>query len=55
MGAGDPPAGSIVMANALASIPLGSGGLTTVAVPRESGWNRPAGMGDPTEGISHNS
>ena len=55
MGAGDPPVGSMVMANALAWTPMGSGGLTNVAVPRVSGWNRPAGMGDPIEGISHNS
>src|SRR5215831_17246806 len=55
VGAGDPPVGSMVMANALASTPLGSVGLTIVAAPRASGWNTPAGMGDPLEGISHNS
>jgi hypothetical protein len=55
VGAGDPPVGSTVMANALASTPMGSGGLITVAVPRESGWNRPAGMGEPAGGMSHSS
>src|SRR5579863_2372378 len=50
-----PDSFSTVMANALASIPAGSGGFTTVAFPRASGLNMPAGTGAPCIGISHNS
>ena len=55
VGVVDPASGSTVMANALASAPAGSGGLTTVALPRASGWKTPAGIGAPCLGISHSS
>lgn len=55
VGAGDPVSGSTVMANALASTPVGSGGLITCALPRAFGLKRPAEIGVPLVGISHNS
>jgi hypothetical protein len=55
VGAEEPPAGSIVIANVLASIPSGKGGLIAVALPWGSGLKRPAGIGAPLGGINHNS
>ena len=50
VGAGEPAAGSIVIANVLASIPAGRGGFTTVALPWGSGRKRPAAIGAPLAG-----
>src|SRR5262249_54824401 len=51
-----PEADSKVTANTLASTPVGSpGGFTTVAFPRESGLNNPAGIGAAPAGINHSS
>src|SRR5215469_3610845 len=47
-----PCSGSIVIAKALASTSIGSGGFMTVAPPRASGLNTPAGMGAPCIGMS---
>ena len=55
VGVTDPASGSMVIANAFASTPGGSGGLTTVALPRAFGLNTPAGIGAPWVGINHNS
>src|SRR5881398_1447642 len=55
VGTDEPLSGSIVIANAFASTPAGSGGLITMALPRGLGLNTPAGIGDPCFGISHNS
>jgi hypothetical protein len=55
VGVADPPAFSIVTPNALASMPLGISGMTTLAFPAASGRNMPAGMGAPFMGITHSS
>ena len=55
VGAGDPCSGSTVIANALASVRGGRGGLSTVALPCASGLNNPAGIGAPVVGINHSS
>jgi len=55
VGAAAPASAFTVIANALASVPAGSGGFTTLPLPCASGLNTPAGMGFPRVGISHNS
>jgi hypothetical protein len=40
-----PVSGSIVMANALACKSFGRDGMSTLALPRESGLNTPIGIG----------
>src|SRR6266849_10010859 len=55
VGTEEPLSGSTVIAKALASTPVGSGGLITVALPCASGLKIPAGIGAPLIGISHSS
>ena len=55
VGESEPSAFSMVTPNALAGIPLGSGGRTTLAVPAASGLNNPAGIGLPLTGMTHSS
>jgi hypothetical protein len=43
----DPPSGSTVIAKAFACTFAGSGGFTTVALPRALGLKTPAGIGAP--------
>ena len=52
VGAGDPTSGSTVMAKALASTPVGSGGWIRLAAPCASGLNKPAGMGAPLAALA---
>jgi hypothetical protein len=55
VGAVAPDSFSTVIANALASVFGGRGGLTTVALPRASGLKTPAGIGASWARISHSS
>ena len=56
VGVSEPSARSTVTPNALAGTPAGSGGKIKLALPVESGWNNPAGMGAfPLAGITHSS
>jgi hypothetical protein len=55
VGTEEPLFGSTVIAKALASTPVGSGGLITVALPCASGLKIPAGIGAPLIGISYSS
>ena len=56
VGESAPLAFSIVTPNALAAMPAGSGGSTSVAVPTESGRKTPAGTGAlPFAGITQSS
>src|SRR5271170_3431613 len=52
-----PPSSSTVTPKAFASTPLGSGGMITLALPRSSGRNVPAGIGSAPSaaGISQSS